>query len=109
KPGMNLGAVYAAGRAHIGDNAKKFAVLQQAKGIHPRLAADHGIAAAFERSLHVGHDRGLVFDEQYGQESLSDGWEAHGWVTPAATPSEAVWVDAGKRTMKVAPSPLLLL
>ncbi len=102
-PGMHLTSVHPAGRAHVRHHPQKCAVFQQAEGIHARLAADHGISAALESGLDVCHDGGLIFDQQHGQRMGSQGWEAHGCFTPAATPNDAVWDAAGRRTMNVAP------
>ena len=72
-PGMHLAAVDAAGRAHVGNDAEKCSVLQQAESIHAGFAADHRISAALESGLHIGHDGRLIFDEQHGQRLRFEG------------------------------------
>jgi hypothetical protein len=63
---MNLAAVDSTGGAHVGDHAQKAAVFEQAQSVDSRLAADYGISTALQRGLNVGHDRGLILDEQHG-------------------------------------------
>jgi hypothetical protein len=72
-PGIDLRPIDTARGAHIGDHAQKFSAHQQTEGVHTGLAADHGIATALERGLYVGHNCGLVFDEEHGQEGGLDG------------------------------------
>src|SRR5580704_466525 len=63
-PGVDLGAVDAAGRAHVRDHAEELAFFQQTQGFGAALDADDLIAVALERGADQGHDGGLVFDEQ---------------------------------------------
>src|ERR1700722_12871112 len=106
---MHLPSVHSSGGAHVRHHAQIFAVFQQAEGIRARLAADYGISAALQSGLYVGHDRGLIFDQQHGQRLRFESWLAHGCITPAATLKEAVWGAAGRRTTNVAPCPPALL
>ena len=47
-PGVHLGAVDAAGRAHVGDDAEELAFFEQAQGFGAGLDADDFIAVALE-------------------------------------------------------------
>src|SRR5580658_1285832 len=104
-PGMNLAAVDAAGRAHITDDAEERSVFEHAERVDAGVAADDGISAALERSLHVGHHSRFVFDQKNRQRVRVGCWQAHFEVPPAATPSEMVRLFPGRRTMNVAPWP----
>ena len=44
----------------------KETITQQAQSIDSRFAADHGISAALQSGLNIGHDGGLILDEQHG-------------------------------------------
>jgi hypothetical protein len=47
-PGIDLGAIDASGGAHIGDDAVKIAVLEQAQGVGAGFGGNDGIAVALE-------------------------------------------------------------
>jgi hypothetical protein len=71
---MHLASIDSPGGSHIGHDSQKGAVLEQAKGIDARLTADHRIATALERSLHVCHDSGLILDKQHWRAVGLKGW-----------------------------------
>ncbi len=66
-PGVDIGAVHASGRAHVGDHAQKFSRLQQPQSFGAGFGANHGVAAAFQRGSDVGHHGRLILDEQHRQ------------------------------------------
>ena len=65
-PGMDLCAVDAAGRAHVGDHAQELAFFQQTQGFGAALDADDIIAVAFERGAHQRHDGRFILDKENG-------------------------------------------
>ena len=77
-PGVDLSAVDAAGRAHVGNHTEELARFQQAQSFDAGLGADHGIAAAFERGADASHNGRLVLDQQDRQVGALNGWVAHG-------------------------------
>jgi hypothetical protein len=62
-PGMDVGAIHAARRAHIGDDAEKFPGFQLAEAIHTVLGTHHLITTTLERGPHIRHNGGFIFNE----------------------------------------------
>jgi hypothetical protein len=62
---MDLASINAARGAHVRDDAHEGAVLEQAEGLYAGFAADHGISTALESGPYIGHDGGLILDEQH--------------------------------------------
>jgi hypothetical protein len=58
-----LGAIDAAGGAHVGDDAVKFAVGEQAQGFGAGFGGDDMIAVALQYGAHQGQDGRFIFDE----------------------------------------------
>src|SRR3989454_9595169 len=108
-PGMNIRAVYATGCAHIGNHTEKFAGFQYSNSFSAGLSTHSRVAIAFQSGADVGHDCRLVFNEQDRQRGRLGGRQCHDCITPATTPSGAGSDEAGRRTMKVAPSSATLL
>ena len=67
QPGVYVGAIHAAGSAHVRDHAEKFPGFQQAQPFRPGIRADHQVAAAFQRGADVRHYGRLILDEQNRQ------------------------------------------
>ena len=77
-PVVNIGAIDATGRAHVGDDAEKVSGLEAAQAIGAGLAAHDRIAAALENGAHIAHDGRLILDQQHGQADGFCGKSAHG-------------------------------
>src|ERR1700722_1872292 len=108
-PGVNLSAIDATRRSHIRNHTEVLTFFEQAQGFGPGFDASNFVATTFKSGAHQSHDGGLVFDEKNWQGSGLESGAGHFCKTPAATPREAVCGAAGKRTMKVAPCPSVLL
>src|SRR5581483_5966959 len=64
-PLVHVGAVYAAGGPHVGNNAEETAILsQEPQRFGTGSGRDHGVTGAFKRGLHKRHYRGLVLDQE---------------------------------------------
>jgi hypothetical protein len=64
-PGIDLGAIDASGRAHVGDDAVKIAVLEQAQGFGARFGGNDGVTVALENGTHQCHDGRFVFNQKH--------------------------------------------
>src|SRR5690242_4770481 len=107
---MDVSAIHSPWCAHIGNDAEEFARLKLPQPFRSGLATHDRIAAAFENRTDVAHDRGLVFDEQHGQNRRFCGRCTHGFTTPATADKDANSLTDGSRTVNVAPgSPPLLV
>src|SRR5215469_6428177 len=109
QPRVYVGSVHSPRSAHIRHHAQEFSALEQPQAVRPRFGTHHRVTAAFERGTHIGHHSRFILNQQNRKYNSLGSGGCHRCVTPAAAPTEAVSDSAGRRTIKVAPSPSVLL